>query len=336
MPTPKPGPLEVLCRVRVAGICGSDLSVVRRAREVGAGFPFDGVVLGHEFLGEVVECGPGAEAWKPGTRVVSSPHIPVFGAYPGADARRGPEGLPAPNNYYLNGNCTWIGFNQQYPGGFGEYVVLSAPLMQAVPAGAPDSAVATTEPAAVALHTVRLARLRPGDTALVIGAGPIGLMTLLWLKREGVRHVAVTEHAAARRELAAAVGADLVLDPRTDDVAARLAAAAGPPTVIIDSAGKAGTLQSAMELAAPEGRIVVVGACGTPDPIVPTLGLGKQLSIQFVMAYDCHEFAESLAAIADGSLKPAPLVTRQVSLDELPDAFLSLDAPTECKVQLVF
>lgn len=214
-------------------------------------------------------------------------------------------------------------------------MLLSAPLLLRVPDGVPDRIAATTEPCAVGLHAVREARVARDERVLIMGAGPIGLLVLLWLAHDGVRRVAVSEPAAARRALAARLGADLVLDPATEEVAARLDQTGGPPRVIFECVGVEGTLQQAMTLAAPRGRVVVVGACMTEDRIRPLLGITKHLTLQFVLGYTPDEFAEALSAIGDGRVDPSPLVTRTVSLDELPAAFRALSDPTDCKVVLM-
>ncbi len=320
---PAPGPGQVLARVRACGICGSDLHFARYAEDMlhvtrradPAGWSTmdlaQGVVMGHEFVAEVVAAGPGAEAWTSGTRVVSVPVLPD------------PE---APQGVYS------IGYSSRYPGAYGEYVIMAAPLLLRVPDGLPDRIAALTEPCAVALHAVREARARPEDRVLIMGAGPIGLLTLLWLKREGVKQVAVSEPAAPRRQLATRLGADLVLDPTIEDVAARLAAAGGPPALVFECVGVPGTLQQAMELAGRRGRVVVVGVCMTEDRLTPMLGILKHLTVQFVLGYTREEFAEALAALADGRIDPAPMVTRTVTLDELPAVFRAADSPTDCKV----
>lgn len=323
---PVPGSGQVLARVLACGICGSDLHALEHAR---AG-RLDGVVMGHEFVAEVVASSPGGEGWTPGTRVVCSPSMPPAGvALPamGVDTR----------NYFLVPNTPTIGYSPAYPGGFGEYVVLSAPLLVPVPAGLSDRLAAITEPCAVGLHAVHAARLRPDDHVLVMGAGPIGLMVLLWLKRAGVRHITVTEPSAPRRAMAEQFGANLVLDPRHEPVAERMATAAGgPPAVVFECVGVPGTLQQAVDSAAVEGEVIVVGVCAAPDQIVPAAAIGKHLTLRFVLAYTATEIAEALAAITDGSINPAPLITRVVSLDELPAAAEALRDPEQCKVLVEF
>ena len=324
---PSPGPMQVLARVRASGICGSDLHFARyadlmiaasRSADPAGWSAMDleqGVVMGHEFVAEVVAAGPGAEAWTPGTRVTSMPVLPDPGT---------PRGIGS------------IGYSSRYPGAYGEYVLMSAPLLLRVPEHVPDRVAATTEPCAVGLHAVREARLQPGERVLVIGAGPIGLMTLLWLKRSGVGHVTVTEFTAPRRALAARLGADLVLDPAVENVAARLTNEGGPPEVVFECVGVEGTLQQAMDLVARRGRVVVVGVCMTEDRIKPLIAITKHLTLQFVLGYTPDEFREALEAIGDGRVDPSPLVTRTVTLDELPAAFRSLSDPSDCKVVVVF
>jgi 2-desacetyl-2-hydroxyethyl bacteriochlorophyllide A dehydrogenase len=328
VPRPAPGPGQVLARVRACGICGSDLHFALYAEDlvratgdgqtgVGPGIePDKGVIMGHEFVAEVVEAGPDVDGWPAGTRVVSLPTLIDPSAPRGAHT---------------------IGYSSRFPGAYGEYVLMSAPLLLRVPDHVPDVVAATTEPCAVGLHAVREGRVQPAEHALVMGAGPIGMMTLLWLKHAGVRHVTVSEPAAPRRELAARLGADLVLDPATEDVAGRTAAAAGgPPPVVFECVGVAGTIAQAMRLAAPRGRVVVVGACMTEDRITPMVGINKHLTLQFVLGYTPQEVAESLDAIAAGRVDPAPLITRTVTLDELPAAFRALANPRDCKVVLAF
>lgn len=323
-PTPEEGWL--LLKVRACGICGSDLHMVRFAdegatatRTAGRGLTSAidldrGVVMGHEWVAEVAEAGAGVTDRPIGMRVTMLPprdHLPGL-------ARTGPGGP---------------GYNSEYPGGYGQYMVVRADRVLPVPDTVSDRAAATTEPCAVGLHAVREARLTAEDHVLVMGAGPIGMMTLLWLKHDGVKHVTVSDFSATRRELAARAGADLVLDPANEDVAARHAAVAGgPPAVVFECVGVEGTLQQAMELVAPRGRVVVAGVCMTRDQLMPMLGITKHLTLQFVLAYTAAEVEEALAAMAAGRIDPSMLVTRTVGLDELPAAFRALSDPTDCKV----
>ena len=321
---PSPGPGQVLAKVLACGICGSDLHQAKHWKEMmeatakSGGTAFDaarleqGVVMGHEFVAEVVETGPGAERWAAGTRVTSVPVLPV------PDSPRGVVG---------------IGYSSDHPGAYSQYVLMGSDLLLQVPDNVPNEVAATTEPTAVGLHAVRRAEMQAGETALVQGAGPIGLMCLLWLKKDGVKNVAVAEFSAERRALAKQLGADIVIDPATENVTEVLERELGaPPTVVFEAVGVVGTLQRAMELAAPAGRVIVVGVCMVPDTTFAMVGISKQLRVDYVLGYTPDEYAESLAALADGSINTAPMVSRTVSLDELPAAFEALADPKDCKV----
>jgi threonine dehydrogenase-like Zn-dependent dehydrogenase len=324
---PKPGPMQVLAKVLACGICGSDLHAAKymddmiAASRMSGSVAWDnraetaGMVMGHEFIAEVVEAGPGAENWAPGTRVTS---VPVL-----MDPAS-PSGFAS------------IGYSTVYPGAYGQYVVMSGPMLLQVPDGLPDVTAATTEPCAVGLHAARQAEMQPGETAIVMGAGPIGLMTLIWLKQEGVPHVTVSDYAPARRELAAKLGADLVVDPGSQDLAAAHLEATGKAApVVFECVGVEGTLQQAMQLVDRGGRVVVVGVCMKEDRIHPMVGINKQLTLKFVLGYTPAEYAEALTALGDKTVDTSPMVTRTVSLDELPAAFESLADPHDCKIVLV-
>ena len=177
------------------------------------------------------------------------------------------------------------------------------------------------------------AEMQPHEHALIVGAGPIGLMTLLWLKKDGVKHVTVTELSADRRSLAEKLGADLVIDPAEEDVIEVMEAKAGGQSpVVFEAVGVVGTLQQSMELVAAAGRVIVVGVCMVPDTISPMVAITKQIRVDFVLGYSPEEYAEALAGLADGTIDTAPMVTRFVSIDELPATFAALADPKDCKV----
>ena len=325
---PRPGPGQVLARVRACGVCGSDLHYARFADQfagsgalqgTGAMAGADGppaIIMGHEYVAEVVETGPGVTSPAPGTRVTSVPVLPDPAS---------PRGTQA------------IGYSPTVPGAYGEYILLSSSLALPVPDGVSDVLGSATEPCAVGLHAVRQSHVDADERVLVMGAGPIGLMTLLWLKQHGVRQVVVSEPAPPRREMALRLGADAVLDPSQGEVGTRFAeAAGGPPGVVFECVGVPGTLQQAIELVERQGRIVVVGVCMQEDRIRPSLALTKHLPLQFVLGYSADEFAETLDAITAGAVDPAPMITGTVTLDELPRAFEELGDPRDCMVTLVF
>ncbi len=321
---PKPGAGQVLAKVRACGVCGSDLHAAKyldqmiaasRAGGLSAWDTIDrdqAMVMGHEFVAEVVEVGDGVTRWKAGDRVTSVPVLPDSAA---------------PNGFRS------IGYAPEIPGAYGEYVLMGAAMLLAVDDMLPDEVAATTEPCAVGLHAVREAGLKATDHVLVMGAGPIGLMTLLWLKHEGIAHVTVSDFAPARRALAEQLGADLVVDPaRTSPTEAHEQAWGGRPVTVFECVGVQGTLEQAMEMVDRQGTVVVVGVCMLEDTIRPMVGINKQLTLKFVLGYTGPEYAEALAALTSGAVDTRPLITRIVGLDELPEAFAALANPDQCKV----
>ena len=200
VPAPEPGPGEVLVRTLACGICGSDLHALRfadqfvaTARRAGNPRVMDltrDVIMGHEFCAEIVEHGPATtRALKAGRRVCSRPVLM---------RATGPQS---------------IGYSNDNPGGYAEYMRLSEDLLLEVPNGLPTDHAALTEPMAVGVHAVAKARLEPDDAPLVIGCGPVGLAVIAALRLAGVRPIVAADFSKRRRELAVAVGADIVVDP---------------------------------------------------------------------------------------------------------------------------
>jgi threonine dehydrogenase-like Zn-dependent dehydrogenase len=333
VPAPAPGPGDVLVRTLACGICGSDLHALKHAdrfvetaRRGGNAFVMDlgrDVVMGHEFCAEIVEHGPETRRTLPvGTRVCSRPTLM---------RPTGPQS---------------IGYSNDNPGGYGEYMRLSEALLLPVPDGLPTEHAALTEPMAVGVHAVARARLEPDDAPLVIGCGPVGLAVIAALRLAGVRPIVAADFSPRRRELAVTLGADVVVDPATTTPWSSWRAAAvyrdaarapalppwivGPPVrpaVVFECVGVPGVLDQVMA-AAPRGtRIVVVGVCMEPDTIHPLLGIAKELNLQFVLGYTPDEFAATLRHIADGAIPAAPLVTGTVGIEGVPDAFVALGSP---------
>lgn len=319
-PTPAEG--QVLTKVLSCGICGSDLHLLhhgeesRRASEElrGDGPPdplaenmFDpagNLVMGHEFCCEVVELGPGVNNLAVGDVVVSMPVT--------FDAR----GVHA------------IGFSNTYPGGYAELMVLNEMLAMKVPTGLPPRMAALTEPLAVGVHAVAKSKIAPGDAAVVIGLGPVGLACIAAMKLLGIGPIVGADFSPARRQLAEHLGCDEVVDPAVEPaIAAWRRIDGNKPLVVFEAVGVPGMIEQAMRIAPKDTRILVVGACMQEDAIHPMLGIGKELNIQFVLGYQPDEFAASLDAIADEKVDLAPLLTGFVSIEGVPQAFVDLGNP---------
>jgi (R,R)-butanediol dehydrogenase/meso-butanediol dehydrogenase/diacetyl reductase len=315
---PQPRPDQVLIEVHHAGICGSDLHM----SEYGA-VP-EGTIFGHEFAGTVVGMGAAAgRQWRLGDRVTAMP----LQACDDCDACG--AGLPA-----LCRSGRFTGASLEYPGAYAEYVGARASMVQRLPPGVSFACGAMVEPLAVAHHAVELAGPTRGMNVLVIGAGPIGAGVALFARHAGARHVIVSERSPQRRDIALALGATAVIDPLTEDLAARFTAISGTsPQIVFECVGAAGLLQQAIDLTGVRGRVLVAGVCFAPDRIVPLTALMKEVSVQFSQCYTEANFSAVIEAIAAGHLQPEPMHTHTVGFAQLPATFESLRAnPQACKI----
>jgi len=321
VPDPVPGPGQVLTKVLACGICGSDLHLLKHGkeqRELAAELddgqpdplrpvmfvPDQDMVMGHEYCCEVVELGPGCDNLAVGDVVVS---LPVAFDMEG-----------------LHG----IGFSNRYNGGYADLMVVNELMASKVPAGLPARLAAMTEPLAVGIHAVAKSGIASGDAAIVIGLGPVGLAVIADLKMRGIGPIVGADFSQKRRDLAEGLGADVVVDPNVETAIEAWRRVDGTrPLVVFEAVGVPGMLDQAMRMAPKGSRILVVGACMQPDTIHPMIGIGRELSIQFVLGYEPHEFAASLTAIADARVDLQPWLTGSVGVDGVPQAFDDLARP---------
>ncbi len=320
--TPTAGPGQVLTKVLSCGICGSDLHMLvhgeesrRLADELADDEPRDpsaavmftpahDMVMGHEFCCEVVDLGPGVENLQVGDVVVSMPvAFDAAGVHP-------------------------LGFSNIYPGGYAEYMVLNELLAMKVPEGLPHRMAALTEPLAVGVHAVAKSGIASGDAAIVIGLGPVGLACIAAMKLLGIGPIVGADFSPARRALAEHLGCDEVVDPNEETAIRAWRRIDGTkPLVVFEAVGVPGMIEQTMRMAPKGSRILIVGACMQEDHIHPMLGVGKELSLQFVLAYEPHEFVAALDAIATERVDLAPLLTGTVTIDGIPQAFTDLGNP---------
>ena len=344
---PVPGPGHLLVEVRRAGICGSDLHARTHSdgladlmQEIGYHDLMrseEEIVLGHEFVAEVVERGPGTKGHLPvGTPVVSLPLLRQ-----GADVH--PTGLSA-----------------RAPGAYAERMLVQESLTLRVPNGLPDEVAVLTEPMAVGWHAVNRGEVGRKDVAIVVGCGPVGLAVVTLLKARGVRTVVASDPSSGRRALATACGADIVVDPTTDSPyqaaskghlttapAALGAAVDGIETmsrlpvpwwhtwralekvgvtvpkapVVFECVGVPGMLDQVITGAPLFSRVVVVGVCMADDTVRPAMAINKEIDLRFVLGYTPLEFRDTLHALAEGTVDVTPLVTGVTGLAGVADAF---------------
>jgi threonine dehydrogenase-like Zn-dependent dehydrogenase len=239
-----------------------------------------------------------------------------------------------------------VGYSNETPGGYGEYMVLNEMLLLPVPNGLETERAALTEPMAVGLHAVEKSSLTGDDVPLVIGCGPVGLAVIAGLKLKGAGPIIAADFSAKRRELAVALGADIVVDPaqgspyETWEEAASPEGGAAPagtllpglgpqlkPAVLYECVGVPGIIQQILDGAARNARVVVVGVCMEEDRFEPMTAITKELNLQFCLGYSPEEFAATLQHIAEGEITTDPLITGKVGVEGVAGAFEELSSP---------
>ena len=314
LPDPVPQAGEVLVRTLACGVCASDLHVLQHGRELtewsrAANGPFTmdlerPVVLGHEYTAEIVDFGPKTERKLAVGSVVTSSPV-VIGAH----------------------GIAGVGLSNDYPGGFGEYMLLSEALVRAVPESVGARLAALTEPVSVGIYYVRAAELRENDVPLVIGCGAIGLSVIAALRRAGARPILAADFSALRREQALQMGADQAIDPRTNSAYAKQPGARGPANVIFECVGLPGVLDEITRGAPHGARVIVAGWCLETDRIFTPIAHFKGLTIKFGGGPTPPDFDVALRALGEGEIDISPWITHEAGLDGVSDAFDRLRDP---------
>jgi threonine dehydrogenase-like Zn-dependent dehydrogenase len=310
-PEPVPGPDDVVLEVSRCGICGSDLHLKD------SGFLQPGTVMGHEFAGTIVAVGDEVDGGMTGRRV---------SVLPGLRCGRCASCLRGENQLCPHQGPTSLGLGWM-DGAYAEYVRVRAAMCHPLPDTMTDEQGALVEPYAVGLHAVRRSRADddPDVVTAIIGAGPIGLMTLAALKAAGVSNLAVAEPSESRAAVAAAMGATVVVED-----ANKLTAAMGQAAdLVFDCAGVPATPGIAVELVRPGGQVVLVGVVGIGEmiPIPGALWVVKEVDVRTCMAYSNAEFAESVDAVHGGAVDPNLVVSDIRPLEAADASFADLTRP---------
>jgi L-iditol 2-dehydrogenase len=308
IPTPVPGPGEVLVRIASCGVCGSD---VPRVFSKGTyRFP---TVCGHEFAGTVAAVGAGAT-------LASGTPVTVF---PLLWCGRCPE---CERGEYAR--CLDYGYlGSRSDGGFAEYVVAPQRNCLPLPAGVSLEEGAMTEPAAVALHAVKRAALKAGESVVVFGAGPIGLLVAQWARALGAARVMVFDVAPRNLDLARSLGFTEVFDSRAKDPLRQVEELTGGrgADVAIEAAGVPATFTAAISAAAAGGRVVMLGN-PAGDVTLPATLISRMMRRELALvgswnsSYSASGLPDDwrtvLAAVAAGTVRLQPLITHRFALDD--------------------
>jgi len=311
-PDPVPGAGELLIRMLSTAICASDVHFMDHHDMVtndGTGrFVYDedrDIVLGHEFVGEVVAHGPDCTDQFPvGTKVTAMPILLLDGGLTGTKV---------------------IGQHPEAPGSFGELLLVSEPMARAVPDGVPNDAVALVDAFAVGEFYVRSSKIEKGDIPIVIGAGAIGLSAVAALSARGIDPIIVSDFKADRLELAKSFGAHVLVDPSERspfDVWFEYALERGcsTPTVVFECVGAAGLISSIVRECTMWTRIYAAGGWYTGDSLNLTEATHKGVTIQLGGGPMPEDWYGTLDAICEGRLDPLPSVGQTIGFDGVADA----------------
>jgi threonine dehydrogenase-like Zn-dependent dehydrogenase len=314
-PDPRPGPGDALLEIIATGICGSDLHGYTGT----TGRRHPGQVMGHETVARVLDDRTGTH---PAGRVVTVNPVLGCGHCPECVAGS-PQRCP---------QRRVIGVQAEISAAFAERMVAPARNVVPLAEGIEPEIGALVEPLAVGYHAVRRGGLTDGDRLYVLGGGPIGQAVAIAARRLGATTIVVAELDAARRGLLTRLGFTAVdpatqataVDPATQATGAIIGLLGGPPTLVVDAVGATATMRGALEIAAPGGRIVLVGMA-TPQIEIPAYAVSTgERSVLGSFSYDDAGFADTAAWAGAHAAELAPLIERRIGLDEAPGAFRAL------------
>lgn len=308
-PVPQPKAGEVLVKLQHVGICGSDLHYYEAGR-IGDYVVQPPFVLGHEAGGTVVALGEGVQGLKPGDRVALEPGKTC-----------GHCEFCTTGRYNL---CPEVVFFATPPvdGVFCEYVAHPGSLCFKLPENVGTMEGALIEPLAVGFHAAAQGGAKPGQTALVFGAGCIGLVCMMALKAYGVSRVVMVDMQPARLAKAKQLGATAVVDASEEDVLQAASAFAGGQgyDLIVETAGAEATTRQAVQLAKKGGHIVLVGYSPSGEVTLPVaLALDKELAFDTVFRYR-HVYPVAIEAVANGQVDLKNLVTHVFRFADVQEA----------------
>lgn len=329
VPTPEPGPGEALVRVRLTGVCGSDIP-----RVLSDGAHFYPIVLGHEIAGEVAAVGPGGDLTLVGRRVAVAPLLPCHAC---------PDCLLG--RFSQCPDYSFIGSREN--GGLAEYLVAPVANLTVVADSVAFRDIAFFEPSTVALHGVRHAGFTGGGDVVILGAGTIGLFTLQWVRILGAARVAVVDVNPARLATATTLGADATFDAREPGFLDAIRTWQGGRGFghAFETAGQNTTMAQAFQLAGPHAVVCFIGTSHRDlvfDHATFELMNRKEFTLtgswmSYSAPFPGPEWTLTADCVADGRLRIVDdLVQHVYGLDEVMDAFTLFETPGAITGKLLF
>jgi L-iditol 2-dehydrogenase/galactitol-1-phosphate 5-dehydrogenase len=309
LPKPTIKPNEVLIKVKYCGICGSGVESYQMS-----GMYTTGIILGHEFSGEIVEIGQNVKKLKPGTRVVVNPGLPCH-------------------------DCFWCNHNQENMckihnnslgtftnGAMAEYINVDAERVHILPDSISYEVGALIEPFCVGLYAVQESGIKMGENAAVYGAGTIGLMTIIALKALNA-NIYVLEPLVSKHQLALDLGADEVIDPKKWKKIHRLTDRIGPDHVF-DCVGIGETIISSIDLVRYGGTISIVGMNPKPFEIKNFYGVAAgNKTMRGIYGYTQDTYKSAINLVEKKIVNLKPILSKVIKMDDVPEMFETLSKP---------
>lgn len=319
VPVPEPGQQDVLIKVRKSAICGTDVHIWKWDAWSAKTVPVP-MVVGHEFVGEVVDMGAAATKYRIGQRVSGEGHI-VCGICRNCRAGRG----------HLCRNTKGVGVNR--PGSFAEYVCIPESNVVPIPDDVPDEIAAIFDPFGNAVHTALSFDL-VGEDVLVTGAGPIGIMGALVAQKVGARKVVITDISPYRMELARKLGVQYVVnaaDESLSDVMKRIGMTEGFD-VGLEMSGAAPAMRDMIAMMNNGGKIALLGIAPTEFSVDWNTIIFKMLHVKGIYGREMYETWYKMIALVQSGLDLSGLITHRIGIDEFETGFAAMIAGDAGKV----
>ena len=295
-PAPQPSQGKAVVDISYCGICGTDLHAFL------SGEPYNPSICGHEWVGSVAAMSSSGDASHCET---------VFAGATGMHPNSAPHG------------------------GFAPSISFALDRLYNVAPSLSDTQAAILEPVTVAVHAVRRTGICLGDSVVVIGGGPIGLLTLQTAKAAGAGHLTLIEPEPLRRQLGESLGANLLIDPRSENSAEVINAALGQTgaDVVFECAGIAATIQTSVDLVRRGGKVSLVGVPNGASQINGAGWLVKEVNLTSSIAYLNEDFKIAQDLVVDGRIQTETLHTKTVGLQGMQEAFIELaNKPAQVKI----
>lgn len=318
---------EVLVKIKVAGICGTDLDLLSGDMpHIKNGFTKYPLIPGHEWTGEIVEVGSSVKGFKVGDRVTSDVSI-------GCGKCR----FCKIGKYNLCPNRVVVGSYRNKDGAFAQYITVPYRHVYKLPDNISYEEGALIEPAATSAYAVKRANVQFGDNVLVIGDGPIGLLAMQFAKNAGANKVFVVGSWDEKLEIAKETGADNTMNYKRDDIVAKtLEFTNGEGAdIVIETSGNMKAFNQSIQAVRPGGKIVLLSFYSqTEFPATINNAIVKDIDILCVLASP-NAFEPTLALMGSGRINVKPLITHKMPLEKVPEAIQMIQDKKECRIKVL-